>query len=281
MLDPDGRPVGKFKPRQLLLSPPDSPLSEIMEPDPVVVSADLDQEEVARLSHGRDHKSFPVVDAAGKLIGQITHKKLDQIMREEAAEDLLFMSGVSGDARTTDSVARIVRGRLPWLLAGLIGATFAALVIGSFEESLQQAAILAAFIPVVMSVAGNSGLQASAVSVQALASGTLWPGDVFWRFLRELGGALANGAAVGTVLAVLVILAGPAVGLQAPVQLAAAVAFSLLTVTTIAALVGALVPIALDRAGIDPAAATGVFITTGNDVLGVFVFFVMAELFYF
>ena len=202
-------------------------------------------------------------------------------MREEAAEDLLHMSNVSADAKSTDPIGRIVKGRLPWLLAGLIGASVAAMVVGSYEDELERAAILAAFIPVVLSLAGNSGLQASAVTVQALATGTVWTGDLASRFAKELGGALINGAVAGAILAALVLGVAQVFEIDQPTRLALATSLSLLTVTTIAALVGAFVPMALDRIGIDPAMATGVFITTSNDVLGVLVFFVMATWFYF
>jgi len=121
--------------------------------------------------------SLPVVDADGRLLGRITPKLRERILAEEQRKDLLRMSQVSPEARATDGYLQIVRGRLPWLLAGLIGATIAAFIIGSFEEELEKAAILAAFIPVVMSMAGNAGLQASGVSVQVLASGSMWPGD--------------------------------------------------------------------------------------------------------
>lgn len=281
VIDGDGRPVGSFRPRRLLLVPPETRLSDIMSRDITTVSAETDEEEVHRIAARQDLRSVPVVDRTGRLIGQITIKQLRRILRDEAGEDLLHMSQVSAKAKPTDSIRRIVAGRLPWLLAGLIGATVAAMVIGSFEDQLAEAAIIAAFIPVVMSLAGNSGLQASAVTVQALSTGTLWAGDVGWRFVRELCGALINGAIAGAILAMLILIGGQIFDIEEPLRLAAAVSLALLCVTTIAAMVGAFVPMALDRIGIDPAAATGVFITTSNDVIGVLVFFVMATQFYF
>ncbi len=236
----------------------------------------------ARAAAGTAFKSLPVVDQDGRLIGEITQKMLERVVAEEAAEDMMKLGGVAEDARATDSVPRIVRNRLPWLLAGLIGATCAALIIGSFEDELAKAAILAAFIPVVMSMAGNSGLQASVVSVQALAMGDSWPGDrLIYRFARELMGALLNGAVAGSILAALILLGSTVFEIDNPARLAMATSLSLLSVTTIAAIVGAFVPLVLHRVGIDPAAATGVFITTSNDVLGVLVYFLMASAFYF
>ena len=195
---------------------------------------------------------------------------------------MLKLGGVNEDARPTDSVPKLVRNRLPWLLAGLVGATNAAVIIGSFEEKLEKAAILAAFIPVVMSMAGNAGLQASVVSVQALAMGSNWPGDrLIFRFGRELLGALLNGAIAGSILAALILAGSLVFDVEDPVRLALATSMSLLTVTTIAAIVGSFVPLGLNRLGLDPAAATGVFITASNDVVGVLVYFLMASAFYF
>ena len=280
-IDGDRRLVGVLNAKRLLLVAPETRLGDIMRRDFVVASADMDQEEVGRLAARGALRAVPVVNQAGQLIGQVTVRQLKQIMRDEAAEDLLHMSNVSADAKSTDPIKRIVTGRLPWLLAGLIGASIAAMVVGSYEEELEQAAILAAFIPVVLSLAGNSGLQASAVTVQALATGTVWTGDLASRFFKELAGSLINGAVAGAILAALILIASQVFAINDPVRLALATSLSLLTVTTIAALVGAFVPMALDRIGIDPAMATGVFITTSNDVLGVFVFFLMATGFYF
>lgn len=274
--------IGLFRPRDLMIVPPDTPIRDVMLTDFPVVHADARQDDAAHITEGEGYVSLPVVDAEGRLLGRITPKLRERILAEEQRKDLLRMSQVSPDARATDGFLQIVRGRLPWLLAGLIGATIAAFIIGSFEDELEKAAILAAFIPVVMSMAGNSGLQASGVSVQVLASGTMWPGDrLASRLLRELAGALSNGAIAGIILAMLVMVMSGLFDIENAARLAMATSFSLMTVTTIAALVGASVPFGLNRFGIDPAAATGVFITTSNDVLGVLVYFTMADLFYF
>jgi magnesium transporter len=282
VVDADKTLTGLFRPRDLMIVPPDAPIREVMLTDFPVVHVDARQDDAAHITEGEGYVSLPVVDAEGRLLGRITPKLRERILAEEQRKDLLRMSQVSPDARATDGFLQIVRGRLPWLLAGLIGATIAAFIIGSFEEELEKAAILAAFIPVVMSMAGNSGLQASGVSVQVLASGSMWPGDrLASRLLRELAGALSNGAIAGIMLAILVMAMSVLFDIENAPRLALATSFSLMIVTTIAALVGASVPFGLNRFGIDPAAATGVFITTSNDVLGVLVYFTMADLFYF
>lgn len=278
--DDAGRLIGTVEIGKLLLAPSDATLSSLMNRDVVAVSADMDQEEVLRVARKRDMRTVPVVSCDGRLVGRITPKQLTRIASEEANEDMLLLSGVSSESRSDDTVLRIVRGRLPWLLAGLVGASVAATVVGSYEDQLAEAAILAAFIPVTMSMAGNAGLQASAVAVQGIATGALWSGDIAFRLLKELIAALFNGAIAGIILAMLVLAASLVVPLDNPVRLAMATSLSLLGVTTIAAMVGATVPIMLDKIGIDPAMAIGVFITSSNDVLGVLIFFLMATTFY-
>lgn len=275
-----GKLTGTVEVGKLLLAPAETLLSDLMNRDVVAVSADTDQEEVLRLARKRDMRTVPVVSTEGHLIGRITPKQLTRIASDEATEDMLLMSGVSAEARSDDTVFRIVRGRLPWLLAGLIGASVAATVVGSYEDQLAEAAILAAFIPVTMSMAGNAGLQASVVAVQGIATGALWSGDIFYRLFKEFLAAMFNGAIAGMVLGALILAASLIVPFQAPGKLALATSLSLLCVTTIAAMVGATVPIVLDKIGIDPAMAIGVFITSSNDVLGVLIFFLMATAFY-
>ncbi len=280
VLDDQGRLTGFIEVSRLVLADPRVTLASIMNTDFVAVSSDTDQEEVLRIARKKDMRTVPVVNADGQLIGRVTPKQLTRIAAEEAGEDMLLMSGVSPDAKPNDTVLRMIRGRLPWLLAGLVGASIAATIVGSYEDQLAQAAILAAFIPVTMSMAGNAGLQASAVAVQGIATGALWSGDIPFRLFKELLAALTNGAIAGSVLAALVLGASMIVPLEDPVNLALATSLSLLCVTTIAAMVGAVIPIILDKLGIDPAMATGVFITSANDVLGVLVFFLMATAFY-
>ncbi len=278
--DFDGKLTGTVEVGKLLLAPDEQTLGKLMNRDVIAVSTDTDQEEVLRLARKRDVRTVPVVSGEGHLIGRITPKQLTRIAADEANEDMLLMSGVSGEARSDDTVFRIVRGRLPWLLAGLVGASVAATVVGSYEDQLAEAAILAAFIPVTMSMAGNAGLQASAVAVQGIATGALWSGDILFRLVKEFFAALFNGAVAGVILAALVLIASMIVPLEAPGRLAIATSLSLLCVTTLAAMVGATVPIILDKIGIDPAMAIGVFITSSNDVLGVLIFFLMATTFY-
>lgn len=280
VVDTQQRPVGYLRLRDLLLSPKDALVSDVMSTDFVAVGPDTDQEEVAKIADRYELSVVPVVDKDGRLIGRITPKQLRRILREEAEEDLNLMAGLPADTRPDESIGRIVRGRMPWLLIGLGGASLSAAVVGAFEDQLAKAAILASFIPIVMSMAGNAGIQASTVAVQGLSTGTVKFGDLGWRLTKELLAALANGAIAAAVLVLLVLGVAQVVDFEAQAVLAVSAGLSLLTVVVLAVTVGATIPIVLDRLGIDPAMATGVFITTGNDILSVMVFFVMMSLFY-
>jgi magnesium transporter len=190
------------------------------------------------------------------------------------------MAGLPADARPDESIGRIVRGRIPWLLIGLAGASMSATVVGVFEGQLAKAAILASFIPIVMSMAGNAGIQAATVAVQGISTGIVTFGDIGWRLTKETLAALANGAIAAVVLIALVLGIAQVATFDAPLTLALTAGLALLTVVMVAVAVGATVPILLDRLGIDPAMATGVFITTGNDILSVMIFFAMVSLLY-
>jgi magnesium transporter len=280
VVDADQRPVGYLRLRDLLLAPKETPVRQIMQTDFVAVGPETDQEEVARFADRYELSVVPVVDRDGRLIGRITPKQLRRVLREEAEEDLNLMSGLPADSRPDQSVRRIVRGRIPWLLVGLAGASLSAAVVGAFEDQLAKAAILASFIPIVMSMAGNAGIQAATVAVQGLSSGTVTFADLGWRLGKELIAALANGAIAASVLITLVLLVAQFIEIGHPLILALTAGLSLLSVIVVAVLVGASIPILLERIGIDPAMATGVFITTGNDIISVALFFLLMMTFY-
>ena len=193
---------------------------------------------------------------------------------------MMLMSGLDPDTSPADGPLRIVPRRLPWLAAGLIGSGTAALVVGSYEDALAEAAILATLIPIVMSLAGNAGIQASTVTVQALASGSYWAGDIFGRTLRELGGALLNGIAVALLVSLGIFVLSTIAEVPEPTLLALTAGLTLVAVMVQASVIGSLVPVILDKLKFDPAVATGVFITTSNDVIGVLIFFVIATTLY-
>jgi len=282
VVDNDHQLLGKISLKRLLLSRSAAPVSLIMDTDVVSVATDLDQEEVARVMERYDLISLPVVDDDNRLAGMITIDDVVDVIREEAEEDIQRMSGVARSEESTDPVLKIMMGRLPWLLAGLVGASFAAAVIWGFHESLQQAAVLAGFIPIIMATAGNAGIQSSAITVQQLASGDVWASNLTRRLAKELKVALLNGLISSIVLGVGIVVLAPLVlsDIANPRILAGTSMIALLIVIVQATTFGTLIPLLLNRFGIDPALATGPFITTTNDIIGILVFFTLAELLY-
>ncbi len=272
--------VGYLKLRDLLLNKKSTPIRKVMRERPVSVSADTDQEEVLAIAERQELVTIPVVDQNRRVLGRITIDELKHVAREEAEEDQRYMSGVSPDARADARVSEMVRHRLPWLVAGLLGSSIAATVVASFEEELARVAIIASFIPIVMAMAGNAGIQAATITVQALAAGNLWLGDLRWRLGKELLSSAVNGVAVALLTVMLVMLASTFVDFESPLRLAVAAGLSVAVITVLAALLGSIVPIVLDYFDIDPAVATGVFITTGNDVIAVLAFFLITTQLY-
>ena len=285
VVDESNRLEGFVTLKNLLLAQATRRLHDIMKHDFQSVKTDVDQEEVARIMERYDLIALPVIDEAGCLVGRITIDDVIDVIREEAEEDLQLMSGVTGGEEPTDSVMRITRGRLPWLLVGLVGAGLSGLVIGGFEDALQEAVVLAAFIPIMMATAGNVGIQCSAIIVQGLASGDLWSTDVYSRLGKETAVAMINGIALSLVLALAILLlpllsTSVAALISDAAMLAVTAGLSLLAVILLATVIGTVVPLLLHRSGIDPAIATGPFITTSNDIIGLTVYFLIATILY-
>ena len=276
-VDDEGKLAGVISLKRLLLSPAGASIADIAETDVVSVEPDLDQEMVARIMERYDLVALPVVSAGGRLLGRITIDDVMNVIREEAEEDLQRAVGITGDEELSSNVFAVSRGRLVWLLLGLCGAYVSGLVIVGFEEALTLAPVLALFIPIVMAMAGNAGIQSSAIAVQGLASGDLWQRDLARRIGKELAVALINGAVLAVALAGIVVLSGFGDDTS---RLAVTAALALLIVIVLSTLVGATVPLALHRVGIDPALAMGPFITVSNDILGLTVFFLVATLLY-
>ncbi|GAB5518939.1 MAG: magnesium transporter [Rhodothermales bacterium] len=266
--------------KRLLLTPSGVLLHDIMDADFVSVNADQDQEEVARLFERYDLLAIPVVDQGGHILGRITIDDVVDVIREEAEEDIQRMSGTA-DEQPNDSIWEVVRGRITWLYIGLAGALLSGGVIMGFEEELASNIALAFFIPVVMAMAGNAGIQSSAIAVQGIASGDLWTSDVFKRLGKELLVSICTGLLLSLVLAMIVVGLG-ALGAEFLAEtpnvfrLALVVSLSLTLVIILATTLGATIPLLLDRVNIDPALATGPFITTSNDLLGLAIFFLLS-----
>ena len=276
-VDDEGRLQGVVPLKRLLLARANASVYDIATTDVVSCEPDLDQEDVARIMERYDLVALPVISSGGRLLGRITIDDIVDVIRDEAEEDLQRAVGITGEEELSSSVFAISRGRLVWLLLGLVGAFVSGLVIVRFEEALQVAPVLALFIPIVMAMAGNAGIQSSAIAVQGLASGDLWRSDLPRRIGKELAVALLNGAVLSVALAGIVLAAGFGEDTQ---RLALVAGLALLVVIVLSTLVGATVPLLLNRIGIDPALAMGPFITVSNDILGLTIFFAVATVLY-
>lgn len=281
VVDDDGHLVGHVSLAQLLIAPEDIPMVELVSRDPPSVSPETDQEQAAHMVERYDLNQLPVVDDQGRLLGQITSEDAISVLKRESNEDLQRMSGLSGEVSRRDSTLRIVYSRLPWLAVGMMGSVLGAAVIMEFEHALEQAAVLAAFIPLIAATAGSAGIQSSTVTVQGLATGML--GDpLHSRLFREFRVALLNGLSitllVGLFLAAVHLVAPDR--FQAGWLLFATLGASLLGVLAIATLIGATMPLILHRMNIDPAVSTGPFITVSADVIGILFYFMVADLIY-
>ena len=257
--------LGSMSLRRLLLTETNTPIKEILKTEIISVKATEDDEAVANIMNKYDLVVLPVVDDMNRLIGRITIDDVMDVVKEEAEKDYQMASGISEDVEASDSVWALTRARLPWLLIGMIGGLLGAAVIGVFD--IRENFELAFFIPLIAAMGGNVGVQSAAIVVQGLANDSLKMDNIFQKLVKELGVGLLNG-----IICSLIILAA-AFGLNYGLELSLTVSISLLAVIVFAALFGTFVPLTLEKYEIDPALATGPFITTVNDVLGLFIYF--------
>ena len=266
VVDDFERLVGVISLKDLVLEPPSGKISEIMNPDVISVHVRMDQEEVAQLVKKYDLVNIPVVDDQHRLVGRITHDDIIDVIEEEADEDISLMAGVIDQEFAEESTLKISRARLPWLIAGLFGGILAAVVINQFESSLEKIIALTFFFPVVMAMGGNTGTQAATVVVRGLATGDISLMNIGKRLWMELRVALINGLICGILLGVIVGFWLSDYGVGTTVALAA------ILIVLNSGFIGSAVPLALKRMNIDPALATGPFVTTSNDVLSLLIY---------
>ncbi|MSP61633.1 MAG: magnesium transporter [Myxococcales bacterium] len=272
-----GHLVGVVSLRQLVTAKPETRLDKIMISDVVSVRPEVDQEEVARIASRYSFLAVPVVDESNKLLGIVTIDDVIDVLGEEATEDMLRLQGAGQELATTESAFRSARIRLPWLLATALGGCFAALVIAAFP-TVSGMVPVAAFIPVVMALAGSVGTQAATIVVRGLQTGRLVRGALARAVMRQV----AVGLVVGTVYGLLVGGFGVARfwdhGVQ-PLILGAVIGGSVAASTTLASLLGAALPVGCARLGFDPAVATAPLVTTTVDLAAIFIYFGSAWLF--
>jgi magnesium transporter len=271
VVDNEGRLTGLLALRDLLLAPSARLARELMWTEIVSVPVDMDQEDVAHLVRQYDLAAIPVVDADGTLVGRVTHDDIVDVLKEESEEDFRKLAGVSEESFLERSSLRIAGRRLPWLLASMLGALVAALIIRNNSDLIETYAVVAAFIPVIIAVAGSTGLQSSIIVVRGLATGQADLVNIGKTVFKEVRIGLVIGISCGVIIALIswMWIGVPAVGLV--------VGLSMLSATAVAATLGAAVPLTLDRMGSDPALATGPFITMSNDVIGLLIYFGFAS----
>jgi len=266
--------LGVLSLKSLLLASASTKMKELYEPEIRSVRTDTSSEEVAQIMEKYDLVVLPVTDSIGRLMGRITIDDVVDVIRDEAERDYQLASGIIADVETTDSAARLSRARLPWLIIGLLGGIVVAAVIGRFEEDIQINPEMAFFIPLIAAMAGNVGIQSSAIIVQGIASNSLGLESTFRKLIKELLVALLNGLILSGILFLYNFFISDSLALTFTVSV------SLFMVIVFAALFGTLIPLALDRMKFDPALATGPFITTMNDIIGLFIYFLMGRMLY-
>ncbi|HZH87330.1 MAG TPA: magnesium transporter [Brumimicrobium sp.] len=272
VVDNDDKLVGLLSLRALLVANAKDLVKDVYKnKNMVYVYTNEDAEEVARIMDKYDLVSVPVLDLQKKLVGRITIDDIVDVIREEADKDFQMASGISESVEYNASIWKMSRARLPWLMIGLMGGVLGSQVIGNFETQIGKIPSLAFFIPLVAAMGGNVGVQSSAIVVQSIANGTNQFSSIFARVKREAGLGLLNGVICSSFIFLITWL------LQ-DIKLGISVSIALFIVIVFAAIFGTLIPLALHKYKIDPAVATGPFITTLNDVVGLFIYFAVGML---
>jgi magnesium transporter len=274
VVDDFNKLVGVLSLKRLLFASPKTKIIDLYQGKNIIsVKTSDDNEEVAKVMEKYDLVSVPVVDLQNKLVGRITLDDVVDVIKEEADKDFQLASGISERIESNASVWRISRARLPWLLIGMLGGILGAQVISGFEIGITQVPALAFFIPLITAMGGNVGVQSSAIVVQSLAKGNKQFGSILSKLSKEALVGLVNGLFLALIIyGIATFFENSTLGLV--------VSISLFTVIIFAAIFGTLIPLILDKYNIDPALATGPFVTTLNDVLGLFIYFTVGMLLY-
>ncbi len=270
VVDDDEKLMGRLSLKDLLTTSTKTHIREVYIPKVDSVSVNEKPEEVAKIMSKYDLEAIPVVDEIGRLVGRITIDDIVDVIKEEAEKDYQMAAGISQDVEADDSIWELTRARLPWLILGLLGGLGAAIIMGSFETIIETYTIILFFTPLIAAMAGNVGVQSSAIIVQGLANDDI-KGSISNRLWKEMLLALLN----GIILAMLLFLF---TWWYQDFRIALAVSISLIVVIIVAGIIGTFIPLFLDKRGIDPAIATGPFITTSNDIFGILIYFWISKL---
>jgi magnesium transporter len=271
--DPDDRLIGVLSLYRLVLSPPETPVRELMVANPIRVRADSDQETAARLLTDRNLLALPVVDAEDRLLGIITHDDVADVLEREATEDMYRMAGIGVQERATSPMLESARRRVPWLSFNMAWSHGSAFIVSAFQPTIERAAVLAVFMPVIAGQAGNAGIQTATIVIRSLALGEISPRDTLHILGKELGVGLIKGGIFGVALFLIATIwkGNPELGVVAGLAL-------FLNIAIVATASGVLLPMILVRLGKDPATIAGVFDTMLSDLMGNLIYLGLATL---
>lgn len=272
VVDDEDRLKGRLSLKDLLTTSSRTPINDVYIRKLNSVKVDTEDVEVARIMQKYDLEAIPVVDEMGRLVGRITIDDIVDVIKDEADEDYQLAAGISQDVEADDSIFEHTKARLPWLVLALLGGFISVKVLGLFEGAMLLHGNLFFFTPLIAAMAGNVGVQSSAIIVQGLANNTL-SGSLFNRLIKEVSLSLLNGLILATIL-----FLGSHFLLNVEFIIGIIVTVALMSVIIIASLIGTFVPLLLDKFGVDPALATGPFITTSNDICGILIYFSIARL---
>ncbi|MEO9572365.1 MAG: magnesium transporter [Polaribacter sp.] len=270
VVDKKEKLIGRLSLKDLIIAKSDQKISEIYIPKVDYVNVNEDDEEVAKIMAKYDLEAIPVVDNHNVLQGRITIDDIVDVLKEEADKDYQLAAGLTKDVDSDDSILQLTRARLPWLFLGLIGGVGAFLIMEGFHNIFTKYAALFFFTPLIAAMAGNVGVQSSAIIVQGLANDDV-KGSINSRLFKEMLLAALNGIILALFLFLFVW------AYQGKMDMALAISVSLVIVIIVAGLIGTFVPLFLNKRGIDPAIATGPFITTSNDIFGILIYFMIAK----
>ena len=273
VVDSKNKLKGRLSLKDVVTAKSGSKVKDIYIPKVDYVTADQEGEEVAKIMSKYDLEAIPVTNKRKTLLGRITIDDIVDLIKDEADKDYQLAAGISSEVEANDSIFQLSKARLPWLFLGLLGGLGSVFILKDFEQIMSEPDLrnLFFYTPLIAAMAGNVGVQSSAIIVQGLAN-DLVKGSLLSRLLKEVSLSLIN----GLVLAIILVIFGQIVNQD--LFLSLTIAGSMMGVIIIAALVGTFVPIILDKQGIDPAIATGPFITTANDIFGIFLFFYIAKI---
>lgn len=272
VVDDFGKLLGILSLKKIVLAHKNTKIESLYDKDVIFVETYRPAEEVAELMRRYDLDALPVVNVQGKLLGRITIDDIVDVITDQASSDTLAMAGITGDVEEDDSIWQQTRARLPWLLVGMMGGILAAKFISFFEGDLKIIPAMAAFIPIIGSTGGNVGIQTSSIILQGLADKTGIDTTLGQRLIRMFAVAFINGLIISAIVFGFNMLIGN------ELQLALVVSTALMSVVFLASFMGTLTPILLEKIGINPAVASGPFITTANDLIGYGVYFGLAHL---